>query len=424
MKEGAPSMQLAFRIYWGIAIGLAMGFLSYIYCLRATMLWDFKTSFAAGWLVRHGQNPYDNRLLFPLIAPYDFPVAYSLPAIGFFVPFTFLDYPLAAVIWMVAMTGCWIALLVLWSRHFAGGQSSPWFPLLALFAFNLAIAKNLVTGNIATVEALLLWIAFLFLVRKKMAGFVIFLLLGASFKMTPIVFLGLPLLHPQLRRWKTVCLSAAIFLCYLLTTYLFAPKWFPYYQANLLFNVKEWALRDIFNPSSFALSRRLVFGALPSLSAEENLRMGSVLYFILIIPIIVVSAKVMIKLSRQSWDAVGKIIILYATLVYALIVPRLSDYSFTLLIPAALYVITMLPRTEALLLMGALVLSLFQISFADDVAFVGDFSFGGWAYWSLLMVFVCWTIFSRHLLKTRNSSSSARRSLSKQQEKELSEQPS
>ena len=389
------------RCSWAVALCLGAVLLGYVFVLRSTMLWDFKTCYAAASLVRHGQNPYDNATLFAVSQPYHFPFAYPLPVAWFFVPFTLLDYPSAALIWLGLIAAGWAALAWLWWRHFHEGRYGPLFPPLMLLLFNLAVAKNIVTGNVATLESLLLWLAFLLLARGNVSAFVALLLAAASFKMSPLLFLGLPLLHPQVRRWKPVLIGAAVFGLYLGLSCACASArgWLNAYQANVTFNVRDWATRGVFNPSTFALARRLVYEADRRLSLEQNLGLGSALYLAAIIPVIVISARAGWVLARRNWREIGKTAILYATLVYALIVPRFSDYSFTLVIPAALYAVgSLLPPPKSLGLIAALLLPLPFIAFSPDPHFRGDFVFGSWSYWSLLMVFLCWCLLSKHIL--------------------------
>src|ERR1035437_6263105 len=396
--KSEPASRMS-RLSVTAAICLGVGVLWNLFCYRATLLWDFRLCYFAASLLRHGQNPYDNSLLFTAAGSYGFPFAYPLPIAYLFWPLTFLSYSLAAMMWLGLTTILWGLLVILWWRHFNEGRPHPLFPLLALLVFNLALPKNILTGNVATVEALLLWTAFVFLVKNNLPAFVAFLLAAAAFKMTPLLFLGLPLLHPQLRRWKPLAWGGVLFALYMATSYALAPGWFKDYQANVSFNVQQWAFKDLINPSTYALSRRLVFTFLPALPAGSSLLFSGVLYGLFIAPVILISWKVARVLAWRNWAEVGPTAILYATLVYALIIPRFSDYSYTLVIPAALYAAgTILPPSRSVFLIAGLLLPVPFISFSHDPLFLGDFSLGRLGLWSLLMVVVCWGLFSRHLL--------------------------
>ena len=397
MKPEPASPVLRFSL--AAAICLGAGVLWHVFCHRATLLWDFRLCYSAASLLRHGQNPYDNSLMFTAAGSYGFPFAYPLPIACLFWPLTFLSYSSAAMIWLGLTSILWVMLVVVWWREFSDRRPHPLFPLLALLVFNMALPKNILTGNVATVESLLLWTAFVFLAKQKLPAFVACLLAAAAFKMTPLLFLALPLLHPQLRRWKTLAWGAVLMVLYMAASYALAPGWFKDYQANVSFNVQQWALKDLINPSTYALSRRLVFTLLPSLPANSSLLFSGVIYGLLIALIILISSKVARVLARRDWAEVGPAAILYATLVYALIIPRFSDYSYTLVIPAALYAAgTILSPPRSVCLIAALLLPLPFISFSDDPLFLGDFSLGRWGLWSLLMAAVCWGIFSRHFL--------------------------
>ena len=399
LKRKLEPASAVLRFSVAAAICLGGGVLWHAFCHRATLFWDFRLCYAAASLLRHGQNPYDNSLLFTATGSYGFPFAYPLPIAYLFWPFTFLPYSLAAMMWLGLTTILWGLLVVLWWRQFNGGRPHPLFPLLALLVFNLALPKNILTGNVATVEAVLLWTAFVFLVKKNLPAFVAFLLAAAAFKMTPLLFLGLPLLHPQLRRWKPLAWGGVLFALYMAASYALAPGWFKDYQVNVSFNVQQWAFKDLINPSTYALSRRLVFTFLPSLPANSRLLCSGLLYGLLIAPVVLISWKVARVLAGRNWAEVGPTAILYATLVYGLIMPRFSDYSYTLVIPAALYAAgTILPPSRSVFLIASLLLPVPFISFPHDPLFLGDFSLGRLGLWSLLMVVVCWGLFSRHLL--------------------------
>jgi hypothetical protein len=398
MNPDFLSSTSARRFYLGAAVCVAAAMLWHVFHSRATLFWDFKMLYSAGWLVRHDQNPYDNHLLFPLSKPYGFPFSYPLVSTFLFVPFTIFNYNVAALFWLVAITAAWTAILIVWRKCLFPGAVDPRFPLVALLFFNFAVLKNMVTGNIATIETLLLWTGFLFLIKGNVPAFVAFLLCASSFKMVPMAFLIVPLVHPQCRRWKPVITAAALFVLYLIISYALAPSWFKAYQANLKYNVEAWALRD-FNPSSYALSRRIVFGCCPSLHVKEHLLAAGMLYVIIAAIVLLVSIKVVRTLAKRSWVDVGPMIVFYSTLAYAMIVPRFCDYSYTLVIPAALYLIgKILPPKPVLVLIGGMLLPLFFFDFSDDPDFLGDFVFHGWAFWSLGMLFVCWAIFSVHVL--------------------------
>lgn len=381
-----------------MVLGWAWGF-------RERVFWDFRLCYAAGWLYGQGQNPYDNKLLFSIPALDPFPFAYPLPIAALFLPLTKLAFPAASMIWF-SLTSLVLGLLVvLWWREFAGQGREPWIPLLALLVFNLAIPKALVTGNIVTLETGLLWAAFSVLAKGHLPAFAGLAVAAASFKLSPLVFLALPLVHPQTRRWKAVAVAAALFAVYLAVAYGMAPAWFGDYRANVALNVKEWSQADVFNPSTYPMSRRLVSIFLPGAPAGASLLVAGAVYGVLGVAVGWRSWRVARVLAGRSWAEAGRPLILYATLVYALLTPRMSDYSYILVIPAALYVAgTILRPPGSWWLIAGFLAPLPFVSFRDAGSgqVSGDFTFGPWGYWSLLMAFVCWHIASRHYLRLRS----------------------
>ena len=390
------------RWYGWAAVLLAAVVLGFAYWFRERVFWDFRLCYAAGWLCRQGQNPFDNKLLFSIPNLDPMPFSYPLPVAYLFAPLTRLDYLAAAMLWYVVTSALLGLLVVFWWRQWGDSRRAPWFPLLSLLLFNLAVPKALLTGNVVTLETALLWGAFYFLAKGNLPGFLGCLLPAASFKMSPLLFLGLPLVHPQVRRWKLLGAGGALFAGYIGLAYGLAPGWFKDYQANVAFNVKEWSQADVLAPSTYALSRRVVSILFSSLPPQSALVASGALYAVIVACVVWVGWKVARVLAARPWAEAGRPAILYATLAYALVVPRMSDYSYILVIPAALYVAgSLLAPPHSIALFAALLLPAPFISFREPGSgtfLQGDFFFGQWAYWSLLMVFACWALFSRKVL--------------------------
>jgi hypothetical protein len=386
-------------IWAALLVGVAV--LGFAWYFREKILWDFRLGYCAAWLYRHGQNPFDNELFFR-VSGEEMPFAYPLPTTLFYMPLTWLDWPIAARVWLVATVVLLGMLILFWWREFSGGREDTRFPLMALLSFNLAIPKTVLTGNTVTVESALLWGAFYLLARGRVRCFVALALSAASFKLSPLLFLALPLLHPQLRRWRLVLLSGAVFAAYLAAAYALAPGWFGQYLENVGFNAKQWAAVDVLAPSTYGLGRRLSLLFATSSANQSTLTAAWCLWGLMIAPVVWLSWKAFRVLALQSWDHAGRLAILYTTLLYALVSPRMSDYSYILVIPAAMYGATKLVTgARSWLLLGAFLVPLPFISFRDPASgtlLEGDFFFGMWSYWSLLMVFVCWCAFTRYIM--------------------------
>lgn len=385
---------------WGaITTGLAV--LVFAWWFRERILWDFRLCYCAAWLYRHGENPFANERFFA-VSGEEMPFSYPLPTTLFYMPLSWLDWPLATRLWLVVTVVLLGALVLFWWRRFSGDRRHAWFPLLALLSFNLAIPKAVLTGNVVTVESALLWGAFYFLAKGNVPGFVALILPASSFKLTPLLFLVLPLIHPQVRRWKPVVIGAALFGAYLASSYALAPGWFNQYLANVSFNVKEWSQVDVLAPSTYGLSRRLISIFSSSLAGPPSVVFSEALWVTMVVAVLWISWKAARVLAGRGWAEAGLPAILYATLVYALISPRMSDYSYILVIPAALYTAgTLLGPPRSTFLLAALLVPLPFISFHDPGTgkpLEGDFFFGFWSYWSLLMVFITWCVFTRNLI--------------------------
>jgi hypothetical protein len=379
---------------------MAAAVVGFAFWFRDRIFLDFRLCYAAAWMFRQGQNPYDNNL-FSATSGEDFPFSYPLPTTVPFIPLSRLDYSVAAMIWFVLAVVLLSTLVICWWRSFTGPNRDSRFLVLALLIFNLAVPKTLITGNIVVIETCLLWIAFSFLVRGKTWVFAIVVVVAASFKLSPLFFLILLLLHPAVRKWKPAIAGVALFGCYLGLSYAIAPQWFAGYRANVLFNVKDWTAIDYFSPSIFALSRRVVSTLSPTLPPNNNLAASTILYAIIIIPVLITSWKVITTSATKRWAEIASPLILFVTLVFGLISPRLSDYGYILFIPAALYAtLVILKSWQSIAFAAASLLPLPFISFPEQAS--GDFFFGAWGYWSLLVLFASWLLFVWHLSRMRD----------------------
>ncbi len=388
----------ALRFYWLAALFLACGVLAYIFYVRASLFWDFRIYYSAAYIFRVGQNPYDNELLYSVSVLDGLPYPYPPPTLYFFLPFTYIDWDYVIVLWPLLIS-LWLALTMrLWKKQFVPEIPAPRFLILCLLAFNLTLPKNMITGNIGALEGLLLWTAFTFLLRSEVTWFVALLGLSALFKMTPMVFLIVPLLHPELRRkWKTVFTGGAVFAAYLFLCYAMRPAWFAQYQQNVSIALKDWELKDFFNSSTYSIARRTLMTLFPSLPEKASVSWAYIFYGTMALVVLVISGKVIRTLAKRKWAEAGVPLILYTTLIYGLLMPRMLDYAFGLMIPAVLYVMEkILPPSRSIYLLVALLLPVPFISF-PDFAIPGDFFFGYWGYWNVLMILVSWILFSRHL---------------------------
>ena len=195
--------------------------------------WDFRTHRKAGEIFASGSDPYDPNVL---INQKDASFLYTYPPVTlcFYWLFTLTDGETAFQIFLFVKCILLIGLIVFWKSAFLSQEGDSLFYLFSLLAFNCAVFADLIAGNINLIEQILLWAAFFFYLKRRLALFCVFALLAASFKMTPIFFLVLLLLCDHEKKYAYLVGAGSIFLAYLLIQYLILQDMFTGFIRNAL----------------------------------------------------------------------------------------------------------------------------------------------------------------------------------------------
>jgi hypothetical protein len=201
-------------------------------------LWDFQTHREAGKIFASGSNPYDAANLPPNVRTH-FLYTYPPVTLYFYQLFSLVDYKTAAHVFLIVKCLLLIGLVFYWKREFLKEDADPFFYIFCLLVFNSAVFIDMIAGNINLVEQVMLWVAFGFYIKKRLVPFCIFVLIAASFKMTPTFFIILVLLSDDKNKYKLFVGSAAAFLAYLLIQYVILPEYFTGFLKNALTVVGE-----------------------------------------------------------------------------------------------------------------------------------------------------------------------------------------
>ena len=211
--------------------------------------WDFRTHRKAGEIFASNLDPYDSSILFPQ-AQTTFLYNYPPVTLYFYKFFAQFDYKTAFHIFLIAKCVLLIGLIYFWKREFLKTNTYALFCLFCLLAFNSAVYRDLIAGNINLVEQVLLWLAFFFYIKHRLILFCTFCLLAASFKMTPSFFLVLLLLADDKRKYRYFVCAGFAFFAYLLVQYFIVPDMFISAIQNAFAVVSE---RGTIVPSTFTL---------------------------------------------------------------------------------------------------------------------------------------------------------------------------
>lgn len=313
--------------------------------------WDFRTCHAAARAHRAGQNPYDPAVLREFGGPPGAGPGYAYPphTLYLFRPLAGLDSRTAALAYLAAKCVLLVGLAALWWAVFLRGEFNLWFVPFAVLAFNGALSADLVSGSVQMFELSLLWLAFACYVRGWDVPFGVLVLLAASFRLWPVVFLGLYVVRG---RGVFALAFGAVFAAGLLAASRAAPDLFPAFLRNALgFRDGGWNA-----PSLWWLIQgvrgyvaQVTDTLLPNWPA-------TVAYLVVTVAVGVVTFRAAVRAGDGPGDgAAARAVQVYlACLAYVLVVPHLRPSGYMLLIVPAFHLLRRLPPLHAGAALGAL----------------------------------------------------------------------
>jgi hypothetical protein len=219
----------------------------------ARLQWDFHVYLRAVRIALRGWDPYSlssaaqgGRPLLPFVYP---PIT-----LAFFMPLALLPAKAAAAVWIALKAALLAGLIVTWWR-FVPRAGLVTVAVLGVFGWNAAALRDLEAGNMAIVEAALLWGAFACYVAGRRGPFAALVVVAACFKLAPAAYLLLLLVPAGDRPPRPAMLAAALVALAALVAgpYLIPPVsgWEPFF-AHL---PRSAGLGDS-NPSGLALFAR------------------------------------------------------------------------------------------------------------------------------------------------------------------------
>ncbi|MGH9160880.1 MAG: glycosyltransferase 87 family protein [Vicinamibacteraceae bacterium] len=297
--------------------------------LNPTKQADFRIYYRAATEFAQGLDPY------VIEARTGYPFVYPPLTLHAFRALTALPVEAAQVVWLGLKLVGLAAFFYACSRAFT--------PLSALapativyfgLGYNQAILLELRSGNAALLEQALVLVGLAFLVVGRTPLFVGALALAGALKLTPWLLLILPVAVGAARGWRWVGLGAALVGAYAALNGILYPK----LVASFLTTTASLDDRGYLNPSSFAFIRD-VLGWLAGTDHSAQNQLATLLYIVMVMLILVVSAAAVIRYRRLADPPDARLVVLFACVVYGLILPRFKNYSYVLLLVPALYVI-------------------------------------------------------------------------------------
>jgi alpha-1,2-mannosyltransferase len=310
--------------------------------------WDFAVYWSGARTMLSGQSPYGPiaglagylRFVYPPLAAF------------LFVPFAGLGLGAAKVAWLLIKLAALAVTVRLWLRATAASDanrppaaSMPRAPLFFVisFAFGSAAFIDVTAGNVAIIEQLLLWIGIVALLARRRWIFVLFVVLAAQCKLTPIFFLGLLLVVDERPRWGAFVAGVALFVATLAANIVVYPAASREFLA-LIRSMHDHGWAD---PAMLGLMQDAA-GDLRALHLPVAGTVAYVGYGAVVVG--VVCATIRWWRAHRASGAPDRLRIVLVTLaLYALVMPRMKDYSYVALLPAAWYVLTRFRTREVAL---------------------------------------------------------------------------
>ena len=321
-----PGWQLALELWAAVTLIAAA---AQVLLKLQTYQWDTGVYWWAGRAFSAGQSPYGAIPGQPVYLHYIYP---PLTA-AFFAPFGHLSIGVVKVLWIVAKALAFWMTVRLWRR--ATGVRATIVPPLFFFtfAFGSALLVDFTAGNIAVFEQCVLWYAFAALLARRPWVFVAAVVFIAQFKLTPIFFLGALLVVDERPRWREFLGGSVLFGLTLLANFAFYPARVKEFLVGLSsVNERGWG-----DPATLGVMQDLV-DQIRGLGVPIPAATAYALYGAAVAAVFYFSVRWLNR--HRSAGTVSRVEVVLVTLVvYALVMPRMKDYSYVALLPAAWYVL-------------------------------------------------------------------------------------
>lgn len=378
-------------IVWNLSVNVNSG------------LWDSKAYFYSAISADQNLNPYDAKDL-SIIAQKDWltPFAYPPLTLYFFKLFSFNNIETSVLVLLIFKMFVLTLLVLIWQK-ILNIKSDPVFYLFILLSFNSAVYIDLRTGNISIIIQLLLWTGIFFYLRKEYILFCLFVLLAASFKLIPAVFLILLLFTVDKRKYKLLIGSSLAFMLYLLLNYLIYPLLFDEFIKSAFNNLNGMG-KGITHPALYSFVKdalkELYIYKVRELFGFKMIYFLELLIFISVLSVIcLVTFRSLRKLNylKNIIDAdKGLILVSLFCILFSLIIPRFKDYDYILLILPSYFIIRRAGFADPkFLLVFIFIISSVKVTLPGINIFYGIL----WDYYPLFLAFIIWILYIQYFKK-------------------------
>ena len=293
--------------------------------------WDVMVYWWSGRAFAHGASPYGPIPQQPDYLHFVYPPLVA----AVFAPLSVLNVGATKVLWLVLKLGAFIATVRIWRKRIAVEQDAVPALFFFTFAFGSAVLVDFTSGNIAIFEQFLLWLGFAALLSRRWWTFAMLVVLAAQAKLTPMFFLGLLLVIDERPRWSPFIGGSLLFVLGLAANALLLPG----QTREFLTSITALGERGWGDPSMLGVMEDLV-DQLRGLRLPLPTVTAHLLYFAAVATIFWLTVRWW--RARRAVGANTPLLIVLVTLaLYALVMPRMKDYSYVALLPVGWYVLAM-----------------------------------------------------------------------------------
>jgi hypothetical protein len=300
--------------------------------------WDFHMFYSAAHALAAGHDPY-----LPL-HPHPNMFGHSIFQ---FPPLTIHVFDWTTGLSMQSAKLAWLGLkllalgLLTWLWHEDFERLDASWPIATFLALglNATLLRDFTAGNISTFEQLGIWFSFSLLLRDRPYAAALLLACVAQFKLLPAAFLLLiPFVKPQ-SGVKPFLVGCAVFLGILLLNQALRPDLTENYLSLFIGHAARMDERGVNNPSSFALFRDItdLNAFVPNLPV--SILGGTCAYIAFLTALMLSIARATWGVRAQLRNVDPRLLLYFGCALYAIVMPRMKDYSYVLMLIPTLYVI-------------------------------------------------------------------------------------
>ncbi len=291
--------------------------------------WDVMVYWWGGRAFAHGVSPYGPIPRQPEYLHFVYPPLVA----ALFAPLAVLNVSAAKVLWLALKVAAFVGTVRLWRRRIAVEQDAVPALFYFTFAFGSAALVDFTSGNIAIFEQFLLWVAFAALLSRRPWTFALLVVVAAQAKLTPVFFLGLLLVIDERSRWAPFIGGSLLFALCVGANAIVLPD----QSREFLASISALGERGWGDPSTLGVMEDLV-DQLRGLRLPLPMVTAHLLYLAAIATVLALTVRWW--RARRAASAHDPLLTVLVTIaVYALVMPRMKDYSYVALLPVGWYVL-------------------------------------------------------------------------------------